>query len=218
MKKVLYIALLMLLSLPLAAKGGERSPLFKVTYGRKTALVHQLKVSPADSLRRMRGMDDKEGSAAIFEMAAFATFDIAGPTQVTVKVPYPVQSVKVLPSSRGIEARVKGKEITLEACPGDRLTVEVNGQTLERLNELRQQIERSPIVDSCAIVTANKDARKAIQDGVWARFIVYLQKPDGEITVEEVAGDGGGNKLLDDMKKVTQFVGGEASTGENNEP
>ena len=98
------------------------------------------------------------------------------------------------------------------------LTVEVNGQTLERLNELRQQIERSPIVDSCAIVTANKDARKAIQDGVWARFIVYLQKPDGEITVEEVAGDGGGNKLLDDMKKVTQFVGGEASTGENNEP
>ena len=56
MKKVLYIALLMLLSLPLAAKGGERSPLFKVTYGRKAALVHQLKVSPADSLRRMRGI------------------------------------------------------------------------------------------------------------------------------------------------------------------
>ena len=98
------------------------------------------------------------------------------------------------------------------------LTIEVNGQTLERLNLLRQQIERSPIVDSCTIVTANKDARKAVQDGVWARFIVYLQKPEGEITVEEVAGDGGGNKLLEDMKKVTQFVGGEASTGEGTEP
>lgn len=91
------------------------------------------------------------------------------------------------------------------------LTVEVNGQTLERLNELGRQIERSPIVDSCTIVTANKDARRAAQDGVWARFIVYLQKPEGEITVEEVAGDAGGNKLFEDMGKVTQFVGGEVS-------
>lgn len=98
------------------------------------------------------------------------------------------------------------------------LTIEVNGQTLERLNELRQQVERSPIVDNCAIVTANRDVRRTNQEGVWARFIVYLQKPDGEITVEEVAGEGSGNKLLEDMKKVTQFVGGEASTGEDNEP
>jgi len=94
---------------------------------------------------------------------------------------------------------------------GNLLTVEVNGQTLERLNELGRQIERSPIVDSCTIVTANKDARRAAQDGVWARFIVYLQKPEGEITVEEVAGDAGGNKLFEDMGKVTQFVGGEVS-------
>ena len=91
------------------------------------------------------------------------------------------------------------------------LTVEVNGQTLERLNELGRQIERSPIVDSCTIVTANKDARRAVQDGVWARFIVYLQKPEGEVTVEDVAGEGGGNKLFEDMGKVTQFVGGEVS-------
>lgn len=91
------------------------------------------------------------------------------------------------------------------------LTVEVNGQTLERLNELGRQIERSPIVDSCTIVTANKDARRAAQDGVWARFIVYLQKPEGEVTVEDVAGEGSGNKLFEDMGKVTQFVGGEVS-------
>lgn len=92
------------------------------------------------------------------------------------------------------------------------LTLEVNGQTLERLNELRRQIERSPIVDSCAIVTANKDSRKNAQDGVWARFIVYLQKPDGELTAEDVAIDNGEKKsLVDDMKKVTQFVGGDVS-------
>ena len=92
------------------------------------------------------------------------------------------------------------------------LTLEINGQTLERLNELRRQIEKSPIVDSCAIMTANKDARRNAQEGVWARFIVYLQRPDGELTAEDVAIDNGEKKsLLDDMKKVTQFVGGDVS-------
>ena len=92
------------------------------------------------------------------------------------------------------------------------LTLEVNGHTLERLNELRRQIEKSPIVDSCAIMTANKDARRNAQEGVWARFIVYLQRPDGELTAEDVAIDNGEKKsLLDDMKKVTQFVGGDVS-------
>lgn len=92
------------------------------------------------------------------------------------------------------------------------LTLEINGQTLERLNELRRQIEKSPIVDSCAIMTANKDARRNAQEGVWARFIVYLQKPEGELTAEDVAIDNGEKKsLLDDMKKVTQFVGGDVS-------
>ncbi len=92
------------------------------------------------------------------------------------------------------------------------LTLEVNGQTLERLNELRRQIEKSPIVDSCAIMTANKDARRNAQEGVWARFIVYLQRPDGELTAEDVAIENGEKKsLLEDMKKVTQFVGGDVS-------
>lgn len=92
------------------------------------------------------------------------------------------------------------------------LSVEVNGQTLERLNELRRQIERSPIVDNCAIVTANRDARKENQEGVWARFIVYLRRPEGELTAEDVAIEGSEKKsFFDDMKKVTQFAGGEVS-------
>jgi len=61
-------------------------------------------------------------------------------------------------------------------------------------------------------MTANRDARKKEQDGVWARFIVYLQRPEGEVTAEDVAIENGtGNKLLEDMKKVTQFAGGEVS-------
>jgi hypothetical protein len=81
-----------------------------------------------------------------------------------------------------------------------------------RLNELRRQIERSPIVDNCAIVTANRDVRRANQVGVWARFIIYLQRPEGELTAEDVAIEGNEKKsFFDDMKKVTQFVGGDVS-------
>lgn len=93
------------------------------------------------------------------------------------------------------------------------LTVEVTGQTLERLNLLGQQMEQSSIVDSCTIVTANKDARKLQQDGVWARYIVYLQKPgegeEGAVTAAPL--DESGKSILSDFGKVTQFVGGEAS-------
>lgn len=131
MKKILSI--LLLCALALSAMAGEKVP-FQVRYGKKKATVYPLKVSPVDSLTRMRGMDDKEGSAKIFEMAAFCSFDIEEPTVVTVKYNQPVNSVKVLPSSRGIQPVVNGKEITLEARPGDRLTVEVNGDEYHSLH------------------------------------------------------------------------------------
>ena len=98
------------------------------------------------------------------------------------------------------------------------LTLEINGQTLERLNLLGQQIERSPIVNTCTIVTANKDEKREIQDMVAARFIVYLQQPPegfdlSQISGEEPAAEGEteDKSLLSDFGKVTQFVGGEAS-------
>lgn len=131
MRKVLYMLLLGLLCLQGAAR--NRTP-WQVRYGKKTAVVYPLKVSPADSLLRMRGMDDKEGSADIFEMAAFTSFDIAAPVVVTVKVPQPIRSAKVLPSSRGIVPQINGRELTFEARPGDRLTVEVDGDEYHSLH------------------------------------------------------------------------------------
>lgn len=131
MKKLLSILLLAALCLP--ALAAPKVP-FQVRYGKKKATVYPLKVSPVDSLTRMRGMDDKEGSAKIFEMAAFCSFDIDAPTTVTVKYASAVHSAKVLPSSRGITPVIKGKEITLEARPGDRLTVEVNGDEYHSLH------------------------------------------------------------------------------------
>ena len=129
MKKIVAILLLAASVLPAFAKGD-----YSVSIAGKKAVVHAVKVSPADSLRRMKGMDDKQGSASIYEMAAFCSADITGPSTVKVKVNKEVTSAKVLPSSRGITPRINGREISFEAVPGDRLTLEVNGDEYHSLH------------------------------------------------------------------------------------
>lgn len=129
MKKIVAILLLAASVLPAFAKGD-----YSVSIAGKKAVVHAVKVSPADSLRRMKGMDDKQGSADIYEMAAFCSADITGPSTVKVKVNKEVTSAKVLPSSCGISPRINGREISFEAVPGDRLTLEVNGDEYHSLH------------------------------------------------------------------------------------
>lgn len=95
------------------------------------------------------------------------------------------------------------------------LTIEVNGQSLERLNQLGQQIESSPIVNTCIIVTANKDNKRVVQEGTWARFIIYLQQPPdgyGEgMVFEGQAAEGEKSSIFSKFGAVTEFVGGEAT-------
>lgn len=129
MKKLAIILLLAASILPAFAKGD-----YSVSIAGKKAVVHAVKVSPSDSLRRMKGMDDKQGSAGIYEMAAFCSADITDPSTVKVKVNKEVTSAKVLPSSRGITPRINGREISFEAVPGDRLTLEVNGDEYHSLH------------------------------------------------------------------------------------
>lgn len=131
MRRLLSILLLSLLVLPLGAK--DKVP-FEVRFAGKKVRVYEVRVSPRDSLLRMKGMDDKKGSKDIFEMAAFCSEDIAGPTLVKVRYSSEVKSAKVLPSSRGIVPVVSGKEISFEAVPGDRLTLEVNGDEIHSLH------------------------------------------------------------------------------------
>ena len=67
MKRALTIlTLLCAAALTVCAKPG-----YTVTAGGRKVKVYEMKVSPADSLSRMRGMDDKQGSASIYEMAAY---------------------------------------------------------------------------------------------------------------------------------------------------
>ena len=65
---------------------------------------------------------------------------------------------------------------------GNLLTVEMTGESLEALGKLAQEVESSPIVDSCTIITANKGVKVSVARGVWAKLIIYLTQP-----VEEVA-------------------------------
>ena len=60
---------------------------------------------------------------------------------------------------------------------GTNLNIQITGTSLERLNRLARQLEQSPIVDSCAIITANKRERIQTDEAVQASLIVYLQNP-----------------------------------------
>lgn len=141
MKKLLLVAVMSLLALAVSARPKGDSRLFTVNAGGKKVPVYAVKVSPADSILRMKGMDDKKGSADIFELAAFCTFDTKSATTVRVKADRDVTSVKVLPSSRGIQPSVDGREISFEALPGDRLTVEINGDEYHSLHVFANPVD-----------------------------------------------------------------------------
>ena len=88
---------------------------------------------------------------------------------------------------------------------GNILTIEVTESSLSQRNELAEKIEQSPIVDSCTIMTANKNESTSVSapsnknttqylrdrnktsssnsgKEVWARFVVYLKQPVEEET------------------------------------
>ncbi len=133
MRKLLVILLSLAAIIGIPVSGVAKSG-YEVRFGGKKVTVYDVRVSPEDSLRRMKGMDDKKGSKDIYEMAAFCYKEVDGPTTVKVKAPVDVVSAKVLPSSRGIVPTIKGREISFEAVPGDRLTLEVNGDEYHSLH------------------------------------------------------------------------------------
>ena len=61
------------------------------------------------------------------------------------------------------------------------LTVEMTGESPEKLNELAREIASNPIVDTCTITTANKGTKDTAKRGVWARLIIYLCQPPEEV-------------------------------------
>ncbi len=60
------------------------------------------------------------------------------------------------------------------------LVVEFSVDTLETANELARELEKSPIVNSCLVSTANKSGARRTSDDVRARLTVYLQQAKEE--------------------------------------
>ena len=69
------------------------------------------------------------------------------------------------------------KVTTSWSVTGNVLTIELGGNSLDQLNKLAKRLEKSSIVESCTITTANKTERKGSDKKVWAKYIIYLQKP-----------------------------------------
>jgi glycosyl hydrolase family 28 len=65
---------------------------------------------------------------------AFASFDLAGSTAVSVSCSEPVQSAKILPASRGMVPVISGNQITFTVTQPGALTLEVNGDWVSSLH------------------------------------------------------------------------------------
>jgi hypothetical protein len=64
---------------------------------------------------------------------SFASFDLAGPAQVTITCPGAVQSAKVLPNSRGITPTISGNSLSFPVTKTGALVVDVNGDWVQSL-------------------------------------------------------------------------------------
>lgn len=117
-----------------APAGEALSQLYRVWVEGRQLPVYPAKVGSADLALRYKGMDDKHLSASVFSVAAFGTFDMQGPVQVTVQVPDQVKTAKILPSSAGIRPRIRGRSLTFTLPAPRHLTIEINGEVVQSLH------------------------------------------------------------------------------------
>ena len=127
-----------------APPAAEQSPDFTVTVEGETVPVYSAKVAPADPARRWQAMDDVANSAKCFDLAAFASFDLNGPVQVTVACPAAILSAKILPNSAGIVPKLAGNQLTFTLDRPRLLTIEINGQWASSLHLFANPFEAAP--------------------------------------------------------------------------
>lgn len=88
-----------------------------------------------------RGKPRPKGTLPDTGEAGFASFDIAGPVEVTVTCPEPIQTAKLLPSSSGIKPVVSGNSVTFTMTKPGQLTLEVNGDWVNSLELFANPME-----------------------------------------------------------------------------
>ena len=130
-----------------APAGEEVSKKFSVSVEGKEAPVYTAKVAPADDARRWKAMDDIAHSGDYFDMAAFASFDMSGPVAVTVTCPVAVKSVRILPTSLGLAAKVQeadAKKFSFTLSGPRNVTIEVNDDWSGSLHVFANPFEADP--------------------------------------------------------------------------
>ena len=88
----------------------------------------------------------------------------------------------------GAEVMAYREQVLSWSVEGNVLQVELTGKSLENLNKLARKVEENPIVDSCTLTTANKDAKTltitSLASGVRGKFLIYLTQPVEEEVAE----------------------------------
>ncbi|MDR0546770.1 MAG: FAD-dependent oxidoreductase, partial [Dysgonamonadaceae bacterium] len=121
--------------------GEPASEAFAVKVEDITVPVYIAKVAPLEPALRWKAMDDKVNSALYFDKASFAYFDISGEASVKVNSIKKINSVKILPASAGVTAEIINNAIHFPIRPGQKLTVEINGDIIHSLHVFANAIE-----------------------------------------------------------------------------
>ncbi|GAB5552949.1 MAG: hypothetical protein Sapg2KO_25400 [Saprospiraceae bacterium] len=118
-------------------EGLELSNSYTVTVEGKAVPVYKAKIPPSEPIPRLNG------SSREFGFASIASFDIRKSVRITVSYPEPIQSVKILPSSFGIVAKIEGQKVTFILDEPKHVTVEINGDWHESLHIFANPIEEN---------------------------------------------------------------------------
>lgn len=111
-----------------APKGIELSKVFKVMVEGRETPVYKAKVPSVEQIPRLKHNPNKYG------IASYTSFDMRKNVSVTVTYPEPIKSIKILPTSYGIEPEIEGQTIKFKIDKPKHITVEVNGDWQESLH------------------------------------------------------------------------------------
>lgn len=114
---------------------------YKISVEGKNVAVYTAKIAANGTPDQFKGIADIKNSHKYFDTAAFAYFDMLGSATVTVTVPEEVTSVKILPTSFGINATIHGHSITFVVSSPKNLTIEINGEWIKSLHLFVNPIE-----------------------------------------------------------------------------
>lgn len=152
-----------------APEGVDLSNAFTVAAEGKQVPVYKAKVPPAAPIPRLTG------SRSEFGIASFASFDMQTSLVVRVTCPEPVRSVKILPTSFGIQPTVDGRKIQFTLDEPRHLTVEVNGDWHESLHLFANPFEENvPEPDDPNVVYFGPGVHEVTHLAVGDNTTVYL--------------------------------------------